>query len=171
MFEGVWEGEPPELPTQFQVAERRGCDRNPLDPTTHDGRLTLLSYVWPDQLHRIDRLNAALEVARRVPVTIDDADAADWVEEQVAEPVPAQATVVTHSIVYQYLPAATREKLERVLQEAGARATGSAPLAWLRMEPGGEQAEVKLTTWPGNGSRLLATSSYHGPPVRWLHRS
>ena len=41
-FEGVWEGAPPELPSSYDVAERRGCDRNPIDPTTDAGRLSLL---------------------------------------------------------------------------------------------------------------------------------
>jgi hypothetical protein len=166
-FEGVWLGDPPELPERFEVAERRGCDRNPLDPTTQDGRLTLLSYVWPDQVHRIDRLNAALEVARRVPVAIDDADAGAWVEAQLAREVPGQATVVCHSIVFQYLPADSRARLERALQEAGARASGAAPLAWLRMEPAGELAEVRLTTWPHGDDVLLGTAGYHGSPVWW----
>ncbi|SFQ34053.1 hypothetical protein SAMN05421810_106196 [Amycolatopsis arida] len=34
------------------VVERLGCDLNPIDPRTEDGRLTLLSYVWPDQTDR-----------------------------------------------------------------------------------------------------------------------
>jgi hypothetical protein len=166
-FEGVWEGDPPELPKRFEVAARRGCDRNPLDPTTREGRLTLLSYVWPDQIHRIDRLSAALEVARRVPVVIDDADAADWVEAQLATEVLGQATVVTHSIVFQYLPPDSRTKLERVLREAGEQATGAAPLAWLRMEPAGERAELRLTTWPHGDDVVLGTAGYHGSPIWW----
>ena len=36
-----------------RVLERAGCDAAPIDPSTEDGRLTLLSYVWPDQVHRI----------------------------------------------------------------------------------------------------------------------
>jgi len=166
-FEGVWEGDPPELPERFEVAERRGCDRNPLDPTTREGRLTLLSYVWPDQLHRIERLSAALEVARRVPVTIDDADAGDWVEAQLADEALGRATVVCHSIVFQYLPPASRAKLEGSLRDAGARATGAAPLAWLRMEPAGERAELRLTTWPHGDEVVLATAGYHGNPIWW----
>src|SRR5947208_1364179 len=35
-----------------RVVDRAGCDAAPVDPTTEDGRLTLLSYVWPDQPHR-----------------------------------------------------------------------------------------------------------------------
>src|SRR4249920_2611245 len=57
------EGEAPKLPASVEVAERRGCDANPIDATTPEGRLTLLSFVWPDQPERIARVEAALEVA------------------------------------------------------------------------------------------------------------
>src|SRR5690606_8980608 len=40
------------------VVERRGCDRNPLDPVTDEGRLLLRSFVWPDQAQRHARLDA-----------------------------------------------------------------------------------------------------------------
>lgn len=167
-FVGVWEGAPPELPSAFDVTERRGCDRNPIDATTEDGRLTLLSYVWPDQVPRLTRLAAALEVARRVPVTIDQADAADWIGEMLAEPRPGLATVVVHSIVLQYLSPDRRRRFRDVVAHAGAIAAPEAPVAWLRMEPATEDAaEVRLTLWPGGEDRALGTAGYHGEPIRW----
>ena len=39
-FSGIWDGDPPDLPGRFEVAERGGCDRNPLDATTPEGRRT-----------------------------------------------------------------------------------------------------------------------------------
>ncbi len=166
-FAGVWEGASPGLPSSFDVAERRGCDRNPLDPTTEDGRLSLLAFVWPDQPERIQRLEAAIEVARRVPATVDRADASAWTEAQLAAPTPGLATVVTHSIVLQYLTPEGRRRLVGVLESAGARASEDAPLAWLRMEPAGERAELRLTSWPSGEEELLATAGYHGRPVWW----
>lgn len=166
-FAGIWQGEAPDLPDRFEVAERRGCDRNPIDPATKDGRRTLLSYVWPDQLDRIDRLRAALEVAADVAVTVDRADAPTWVEEQLAAATPGLSTVVTHSIVLQYLPPAGRRRLRAALTDAGSRARDDAPLAWLRMEPAGDRAELRLTRWPGGHEQVLATAGYHGHPVWW----
>lgn len=166
-FRGVWVGEPPRLPSHLAVAERRGCDRNPLDATTAEGRLTLLSYTWPDQIERLARLEAAIEVARRVPVTIDAADAATWLEGQLVPPRPGLATVVVHSIVLQYLPPDRRRRFRAVLDEAGRAATSDAPLAWLRMEPAGERAEVRLTSWPSGDEDLLGSAGYHGQPIWW----
>lgn len=166
-FSGVWEGEPPELPSAFAVAERAGCDRNPLDATTPEGRLTLMSYVWPDQIERFERLEAAIEVARRVPATVERADAAEWVAERLAQSTPGVATVVVHSIVLQYLSPENRSRFRDAITDAGRRASGAAPLAWLRMEPGGDRAELRLTTWPHGDERVLATAGYHGRPVWW----
>jgi hypothetical protein len=47
-FVDMWErGTPPFLPGAL-VDDRRGCDRDPVDVTTRDGALKLLSYVWPE---------------------------------------------------------------------------------------------------------------------------
>jgi hypothetical protein len=166
-FADVWEGDPPVLPAHFDIAERRGCDRNPLDATTEDGRRALLSYIWPDQLERITRLDAAIEVARRVPVEIDEADAVVWIESQLATARPGVASVVVHSIVMQYLPPDRRRRFRATVAEAGRAATADAPVDWLRMEPAGDRAELRLTTWPGGEERLLASVGYHGRPIWW----
>jgi hypothetical protein len=123
--------------------------------------------VWPDQVDRLRRLDAAIEVARRVPAAVDEADAASWIADRLRAPTPGLATVVVHSIVLQYLDRPGRARFREAVNEAGARATGSAPLAWLRLEPGGERAEIRLTTGPHGDEVVLGSSGYHGQPVWW----
>ena len=54
-FADLWaDGQPP-FDAPLEVVARAGCDLDPVDPTTDDGRLTLLSYVWPDQEERFAR--------------------------------------------------------------------------------------------------------------------
>jgi hypothetical protein len=122
--------------------------------------------VWADHSGRLRLLQDALAVASRLPVRVEAAPAADWLAARLADTRGRGATVVYHSIVMQYLDAAEKERLREVF--AGARASKSAPLARLALEPGGEEAHLTLTTWPGGAERLLATSGYHGRPVRWL---
>ncbi len=164
----AWVGKPPLFETAARVVERRGCDRSPIDATSDEGRLTLLSFVWADQMPRIALLRGAIDTATRVPVEIDRADAADWLAVQLASPAVGLATVVFHSIVLQYLSRSGRERVEKTISKAGARASEAAPLAWLRMEPGGAEAEILLTLWPGGETRPIATSGFHGRNVRWL---
>lgn len=164
----AWETPVPPFATAATVAERAGCDPSPVDPTTDEGRLTLMSYVWPDQRERFALLSGAIEVARRVPADVERASAVDWLPRRLAAARPGVVTVVFHSIAIAYLDRPAREQALGAIADAGARATGDAPVAWLRMEPGGEQAEVRLTVWPGGDERLVATTGFHGRGVRWL---
>jgi hypothetical protein len=103
-----------------------------------------------------------------VPVEVDRAGAAEWLDGVLAEPAEGAATVVFHSIVWQYLDPGEQTRAERAIRRAAESATPGAPVAWLRMEAAGEAARVELTTWPGGEDRLVCHSGYHGRPVRWV---
>lgn len=149
------------------VARRVGLDPHPVDPTGDEGRLTLLSYLWPDQAERLARTAAAVDVSREHPaelrrVTDDTADALAGVLAERDGPVAVQ-----HSIVWQYVPAPQRWRITAAIEAAGRRATPAAPLAWVRFEPDEwdrTRAAIWVRTWPG-GDRLVAHVDYHG---RWL---
>ena len=166
-FSNVFDGRPP-LEITAQVAERSGCDVAPLDPNSAEDQLTLLSYIWPDQLERLERLRSALEIARRVPALIEAADAPEWLAARLHDPNSGTARVVFHSVVMPYLSRQGRERVRKLLERAGAGATSDAPLAWLSMEAGEDQTDIRLTLWPGGTERLIARAGYHGYPVRWL---
>jgi len=152
---------------EARVVGRAGCDAAPVDPTTEDGRLTLLSYVWPDQIHRIRLLRAALDVAAETPVPIDQAEAIPWTTERW-HPGHGVATVLFHSIVMQYLSDDRRAAFKQLVRREGAEGTAAGPLAWLRLEPVGDEAALRLTVWPGGDDATLATCGFHGQNVRWL---
>ncbi|HEX6238676.1 MAG TPA: DUF2332 domain-containing protein [Acidimicrobiales bacterium] len=173
-FVGVWEGEAPTLGgpgvPPVTVVERAGCDRSPLDPASEDARRTLRSYLWPDQVERLARLDAALDVAARVPAPVDAADLGTWLAARLTEPRPGVATVVVHSIVWQYVDRRARDRMRVALRRAGEAATARAPIAWLRMEPAGQVADLRLTRWPGGREEVLGTAAYHGIPTWWGRR-
>ena len=152
------------------VVDRGGCDAAPVDPTTEDGRLTLLSYVWPDQVHRIRLLRAALAVAAETPAPVQRADALNWTSARW-RPEAGVATVLFHSIVMQYLSDEQRATFKAFVRRRGPEATTDAPLAWLRLEPVGTEAALRLTVWPGGDDATLAWSGFHGQHVRWLGRN
>jgi hypothetical protein len=177
-FVGVWRtgGDPatglaagvlPELDPDVAVVERAGCDRNPIDPVSEEGRLTLRSYLWPDQEQRRARLDAALAIAARVPAPIDHRDLGAWLEGRLADRPAGIATVVYHSSVWQYVTAASRDRMRAALRRAGAATTAARPIAWLRMEPAGPVSDLRLTWWPGGEEEVLGVAGYHGAPVHW----
>ncbi len=170
-FDAPWYDSPvPLLQNDLVVEGRAACDISPIDVSTEGGRLTMLSFVWPDQLERFARLKAALEIARDDELAIEADDAGRWLATRLGTPLPdGIATVVFHSIVWQYLPAGTKEAVRAALTSAGALATDRSPLCWLRMEPANRRhADLRLTTWPGGHDQVLAHVGYHGANVRWL---
>lgn len=168
-FVEPWVGRPTAATPVVRVVERRGCDLSPVNLTTTGGRLRLTSYVWPDMPDRFERLRAAFDIPAGVPAPVERAGAAEWLDRVLAEAVPGTATVVWHSVVWQYLGDSERTAAEAALEDAGQRAHDGAPLYRLSLEPGepGGRFEVRLTAWPGRITRLLATAEPHGPPVRW----
>jgi hypothetical protein len=156
------------VPGTVRVVERRGCDLNPIDPTLDESRAAMLCFVWPDQTDRLHKLAEVIEIARRVPATVDRCGAVDWLRIQLADSQPGVTTVVFHSVVMPYLTEEERGTVRRVIEDVGARATVNAPLAWLSMEPGADQAEVHLTMWPGGERRLIAQAGFHGRDVKVL---
>jgi hypothetical protein len=167
-FEDIFDGAAPPFDAPLSVTERRGCDASPLDPRSEEDRLTLMSYVWPDQEGRFELLRAALEIAASDEVTVERAGAAEWARRMLAERRQGVATVLYHSVVVQYLPAEEGAALHDAITEAGRQATSDAPFAWLFLEPGEEEADVRLTTWPGGEERLLARAGFHSRRVRWV---
>lgn len=105
------------------VVERAGCDRHPIDVGGDEGRVTLRAYLWPDQVERRARLEAAFAVAARHPVDVAADDLGAWAERRLAEPAPGVATVVAHSIVWQYVPRPSRDRL----RAAPRRSAGAHP--------------------------------------------
>lgn len=166
-----WTGVLPPLDAPLRVVARAGCDINPLDPVRDRDRL--LAYIWPDQTARLARIAAALTEAARTGSPVEKADAAEWVERHFGAAGETGAVrVLMHTIVWQYLPAATQARIEAAMAAAGARATKSAPVAWLRAEPNKIDklsAAVTLTLWRGGDAetRTLGRTDFHGRWTKW----
>jgi hypothetical protein len=172
VLDPAWEGEPmPVEVAPVHVVERGGCDVNPVDVTTEDGRLTLTSYAWPDMVARQERLAGAIEVARRRPVIVERAEAASYVEG--LELADGHLTVLWHSVMWQYVPRDQQERVTARLDELGRSATERMPLLHLFAEPTRRTPEdrhrfwVVAETWPGGGRTYLGQMAAHGLPVIW----
>ncbi len=166
----AWRGKLP-FAAGVQIVERHGYDIAPLDATSSDGELALLSYVWPDQPARLERLRGAISIARRVPAPLHRCNATDAVAG--LELSHGALTVLWHSIMWQYLSAAEQDTVSAGIEELGARALPGAPFAHLTLEPHRRTPEspvefaVRARCWPGGDDRVLGVCSPHGPPVIW----
>ena len=164
-----WRGPPPDLEARVSVIERAACDRKPVDLADPAARRRLRAYVWPDQADRLQRLDAAVAAALAAGVRVEAEDAVTWTARRAA-PREGSATILFHSVFWQYMPAESQEALTAAIETLGALATAKAPFAWLRMEPPPSNMatmEVRLTLWPGGEERVLASVHPHGAWVAW----
>jgi hypothetical protein len=166
----AWEGAPPPLDAPISVVSRAACDQDPIRIAHPEDRSRLESFIWPDQVHRMERLRTACQVALDTPFRFEKADAADWLERELRELPRGQTTVVYHSIFRQYVPIETSARMDAIMNEAGARATIDAPLVWLAMEIADLTMPPSLTlqTWPTCEAQTLATAHHHGEWVKWI---
>ena len=162
-------GQPPRLDGSLKVVRRSGSDIAPLDVADDAQRLRLRSFVWPDQAVRLQRLDAAIALARAEPFMLEKADAADFVSSRLDGRTDGAVFVLFHSIMWQYMPSESRARVEAMLTETGT--SSGAPVAWLRMEPLDTRephATLSLTMWPGGESRHLARCDFHGRWIEWI---
>jgi hypothetical protein len=170
------DGAPPEW-LDIAIASRAACDQNPLDPANPEDCLRLRAYVWADQTARLERLNAAMELARETRAKVQKADAAAWVSARLAGDQPGGTTVVYHSVFFQYPPIEVREAIAASLEDAGARTRAGRTLAWVRFEPesvlGRDRTSTRyvlnVVTWT-DGQRdevTLADVDPHGRTMAW----
>lgn len=155
---------------ELSILDRSGCDLHPVDASSPEGRLMLTSFVWPFQVHRHQRLAAALRVAGEHPVRVDRAAASSWLGPALNAVEGRVLPVVWHSITRLYWPADEVAAVEAALAAYGR----DRPVARVAMEfatgPGAPtQPELWTTLWrPGHPPRhrKLGTAGDHGPPVR-----
>lgn len=156
------------------IVDRAGCDPEPIDPTTDEGALHLLGFLWPDQLDRRERTLAAIEIARRTPARVERANAVSWLGRELGQRTEGAATVIMHSIVWQYIDKDERARITDLIESIGSTATPDAPLAWMSFEPhepDRAHAALTLRHWDGRSAEgapiLLAECGFHGQWVRW----
>lgn len=164
-----WQGATPPVDVALNIRSRQGVDLNPIDLRDAAARERLLSYVWPDQAERLQRLNAAMSLWLRDPPLIARDDAAAWLEHSsITRATGGVTRVLFHSVTWSYLPIASQQRIAQLMQNCGEQATGNGPLAWLYFELSAAGAELRLRLWPRDEDVVLATGHPHGSIIRWL---
>ncbi|MEH6757475.1 MAG: DUF2332 family protein [Parasphingorhabdus sp.] len=170
-FSPEWQGPPPPN-ARFEFESIRGCDIAPVDLAEPAQANRLTAFIWPEHKVRFERMKTAIGLVTEKAPQLDGASADDWMIEQLKKPQQEGVTrVLVHSIVWQYIPKAGRERIKQAMEAAGAKATTDRPLVWLSLEANRETYRHELTVqhWPGGGERTkLGEAHAHGVWLKWL---
>ena len=77
--------------------------------------------------------------------------------------------MLVHTIVWQYMPRETRDRITAALAKAAAAATLETPIAHFAFEPDeiDGSGRMTLTVWPGGEPQILGRGHFHGRWARW----
>jgi hypothetical protein len=152
------------------VTARIGVDLHPLDAADADDRAWLRALVWPgpNAPDRLQRLDAAAEIAQREPARMLTGDLLDRLPDALALVPPGSTPVVFHTAVLPYVPSDRRAAfLEQVR---------SVPVRWIAQEARGVVPGTGETPSGGWGKDFvlsldgspLALTAPHGGRIDWL---
>jgi hypothetical protein len=150
-----------------RVRHRRGLARSPIDLARPEETLLLKSFVWADQVARLDRLDRAVATLRADPPILEQADVVERLPEVLAERRLGALTVVYATAVLNYL-GESQAALHEALEDAGRQF----PLAflWTGQPKRGEHGYwgIRVRVWPEDEELLLAHAGFHGQWLEWL---
>lgn len=162
------------------LGSRVGIDLHPISVGDDEAVRWLLACVWPEQLSRFQRLEAAIEVARTWPLRLVAGDIVATLPSIAGDTPMDQHLAVQNSWVLSYLPSDARGRLVSVFEEIGS----VRDLSWVSMESpesvpdlelpprpdGGDDAGTVavLSTWRDGHKRVRRLADCH-PHGTWLH--
>jgi hypothetical protein len=140
------------------VASRAGVDLRPADPADPDQARWLLACLWPHDLRRFTRLEAALALAAALEPaarpTLYAGDLVDAVGAMAADAPPDSELCLFHSWVVAYLTPGE----QRALCDAVADASRRRRVWWLFAESPFEAPELPFAPAPGEHDDRSATA-------------
>jgi hypothetical protein len=142
-----------------EVAWRVGLDLHPLDVAEPEDRAWLEALVWPEQTGRLERLRAAMEVAREVEPRIVAGDLRTDLASLAEEAPPGTTLVVFHTAVLAYVASSAD-------REAFANEARRLSACWIANESPTVFPDIgrRATADTSNGRFLL---SVDGAPTAW----
>ncbi|MGQ4615305.1 DUF2332 family protein [Nocardia sp. R7R-8] len=153
-------GNPP-LPAALPaVVSRAGVDLNPLDVDDPEDVRWLECLVWPEQRHRLQRLRAAVGVARTEPPRLVTGDLLDTVADLVDAASSDTTVVVFGSAVLAYLDADSRRAFEATVRDLRCK--------WIANEGAGViESVAKRLPQPSDATRGSFVISLDGKPLAY----
>ncbi|WP_319495841.1 DUF2332 domain-containing protein [uncultured Cohaesibacter sp.] len=147
------------LPTHFpDIVWRAGLDLNPLDVTKSEDMAWLEALVWPEHHLRLERLRAAMRIARKHPPRLVKGDLTRDLDALMAQAPQNAALVIFHTAVLSYIP-------HQPLRDDFARHMLASGAVWLSNES--ERVFPQFATGstaPESGRFLLCRN---GKPLAW----
>jgi hypothetical protein len=153
------------LAHEVEVVRRRGVDLSPIDVTTERGGRLLRAFVWPDQAERLERLDRAIEIARRDPPQVMEGDYVEALPSLLRNRRDGAQLVVFQTASTMYLERGHHDRVQQALHEAAR----DEPLVYVTggRAPDDDGYGLEVRRYPDGQARRLAVFDFHGEWLDW----
>ncbi|MEE9205497.1 MAG: DUF2332 domain-containing protein [Acidimicrobiia bacterium] len=150
-----------------EVMWRRGIDLHPVILTDPDAVRWARALLWPEQLDRIRRFEAAVEIALSDPPDVVAGDALESLSDVAAAAPPDATLIVFHSYVLNQFSSEARDQLEQVI--ASLSMTRPVHRIGIDMTARDAHPEIRHTVYSGGetSERVLGFIHHHGAWLEW----
>jgi hypothetical protein len=151
-----------------EVQWRLGVDVDPIDLTDADAVRWLRALLWPEQIDRVARFEAAAAVVSADPPEIVPGDGTELLHALLGRMPSHLSPVVVHTFVLNQIDAAGRTRIERTLMTAGR----DRPVLRIGIDfDEGQQSApvIRLHRYDhaGHAERILGVMHHHGEWLEW----
>lgn len=171
-IQSEWRGtqQPPLTDSFPKVVDRVGIDLHIVDVNDPQQALWLRSLVWPDQPHRMKRINDAIDEFKSSPVRLIEGDGFDVLPTAI-EGTPEESTIcVFHCHTLNQFSDTQRQQFDNLLADISKQHSLIQLSAEWSYAP---QPQLRMIQWNDGLSTetLLAHVDHHGRWIEWMEKS
>jgi hypothetical protein len=160
--------------TPPRIVGRIGCDLAPFPLSGREDELTLTSFIWGDQVARVQRLREGIEAFRQVeisdaPVKLYQIDLPDELNRFLHQHVPTEPH--TPVVLYNtWMTSYLHDKGQSMMYHVDQWANGQKrPVLWLQWEPPRDGSEPPEYGWCAWTADLWQSGEHHHWRLGWAH--
>jgi hypothetical protein len=150
------------VPRDFEILTRTGLDLNPIDPIDSEDRRWLEALVWPEHTDRLERLQAALDIATRHPIDLVAGDALATLGPAIERLPDGDPAIVINSFILNQFAPDDRGRLDEIL-DAGRKSRRVFRVSMEWFDESVQGATVAIDD--GSGLEQIGLAQPHG---EWL---
>lgn len=156
------------------IESRTGCDASPFLLETEDDEISLMSFIWGDQVDRMDRLCEGIEAYRvaqesNAPVRLYRCNLPQELGRFLDGCLPADSSipvVIYNTYITAYLP----DKGMRIADEMGRWASQQArSVLWFQWEPARDGQRSPFEDWIAWTADLWQDGNHRQSHLGWVH--
>lgn len=164
----------PDFEGIVHVSRKIGIDQHPLDLTLEDNAIWLKALIWPDNLARFERLEAAIDLATTSHIELIQASNSQDFRRVIDQISQQEELLIYHTHVLYQFTQSERKTFRAMINNIGTERNFTylaveGSLVFDRQDYGQEGIKIELTTFQDGAktTQIIGETDGHANWIRW----